>query len=177
MKTLMKFSAVVAVAMVCGSAAADYLYSMVKDAYYYFNGESADFDYLKVKGDGNELDFYGVDENDSPSLLGPTIYSDSSDRNSSHGAQDDAGFFVYDPTGNYQTFLFEMFNTGSEERVAWQEFSRDTLLAQRNIYDSTSSDLSGYNPLVVSSVVPEPTSGLLSLFGLAALALRRRKRA
>ena len=171
----MKFSALVAVAMFCGSAAADYLYSMVKDAYYYFNGKSADFDYLKVKGDGNELDFYGVDENDSPSLLGSTIYSDPNDRNSSYEAQKDAGFYVYDPTSSYQTFLFEMFNTGSEERVAWQEFSRNTLLAQGNIYDST-SDHSGYNPLVVSSVVPEPTSGLLSLFGLAALALRRRKR-
>ena len=176
MKTLMKFSAVVAVAMVCGSAAADYLYSMVKDAYYYFNGETADFDYLKVKGDGHDLDFYGVDENDSLSLIGSTIYSDPSDSNSSYGAPKDAGFYVYDPTGSYQTFLFEMFNEGSSERVAWQEFSRDTLLTQGNIYDST-SDLSGYNALVVSSVVPEPTSGLLSLFGLAALALRRRKRA
>ncbi len=176
MKTLMKFSAVVAVAMVCGSAAADYLYSMVKDAYYYFNGESADFDYLKVKGDGNDLDFYGVDGNDSLSLIGSTIYSDPSDRNSSIGAQDNAGFYVYDPTGSYQTFLFEMFNNGSDERVAWQEFSRDTLVAQGNIYNSM-SDHSGYNPLVVSSVVPEPTSGLLSLFGLAALALHRRKRA
>ena len=175
MKTLMKFSAVVAVAMVCGSAAADYLYSMVKDAYYYFNGESADFDYLKVKGDGNELDFYGVGESD-PVSLGSQISSDSSDRNSSYGAKDDAGFYVYDPTSSYQTFLFEMFNTGSDERVAWQEFSRDTLVAQGNIYDSM-SDHSGYNALVVSSVVPEPTSGLLSLFGLAALALRRRKRA
>ena len=173
MKTLMKFSAVVAVAMVCGSAAADYLYSMVKDAYYYFNGKSADFDYLKVKGDGNELEFYGVGESDS---LGKKIYSDRNDSNSSQGAQDDAGFYVYDPTSSYQTFLFEMFNTGSDERVAWQEFSRNTLLAQGNIYDST-SDHSGYNVLVVSSVVPEPTSGLLSLFGLAALALRRRKRA
>ena len=173
MKTLMKFSAVVAVAMVCGSAAADYLYSMVKDARYYFNGESADFDYLKVKGDGNDLDFYGAGESDS---LGSMIYSDPSDSNSSYGAPKDAGFYVYDPTGSYQTFLFEMFNEGSSERVAWQEFSRDTLVAQGNIYDST-SDLSGYNPLVVSSVVPEPTSGLLSLFGLAALALRRRKRA
>lgn len=171
----MKFSALVAVAMVCGSAAADYLYSMVKDAYYYFNGESADFDYLKVKGDGNdELEFYGVGESGILSF-GPKIYSDSSDRNSSNGAQDGAGFFVYDPESSYQTFLFELFNEG-EERVAWQEFSRDTLVAQGNIYNSA-SDLSGQNALVVSSVVPEPTSGLLSLFGLAALALRRRKRA
>ena len=175
MKTLMKFSAVVAVAMVCGSAAADYLYSMVKDAYYYFNGESADFDYLKVKGDGNDLDFYGAGESD-PVSFGPQISSDPSDRNSSYGAKDDAGFYVYDPTSSYQTFLFEMFNNGSDERVAWQEFSRDTLVAQGNIYNSA-SDLSGQNALVVSSVVPEPTSGLLSLFGLAALALRRRKRA
>ncbi len=175
MKTLMKFSAVFAVAMVCGSAAADYLYSMVKDAYYYFNGKSADFDYLKVKGDGNELKFYGVDKNDSRYSFGSTISSDPNDRNSSYGAQDGAGFYVEDTTGGYQTFLFELFNEG-EERVAWQEFTRDTLLKQGNIYDST-SDHSGYNALVVSSVVPEPTSGLLSLFGLAALALRRRKRA
>ena len=84
MKTLMKFSALVAVAMFCGSAAADYLYSMVKDAYYYFNGESADFDYLKVKGDGNDLDFYGAGESDS---LGSMIYSDPNDSNSSYGAQ------------------------------------------------------------------------------------------
>ena len=35
--------------------------------------------------------------------------------------------------------------------------------------------MTGESAFVVSQVIPEPTSGLLMLFGLAGLALRRRK--
>lgn len=173
MKTFMKFGAVAAVALACGAASADYLYAMVKDAYYYYNGEHPEFDYLTVKVDGVETSVYVAD--------GITEYShfpsDKSDKTSSRGAPDGDGFYAkYTPStdGSYQTFLFEMFNEGSPDRVAWQEFSSANLTG--HVF-STDADRPAVDPLVISSVVPEPTSGLLSLFGLAALALRRRKRA
>ena len=171
MKTLMKFGAVAAVALACGAASADYLYAMVKDAYYYYNGEHPEFDYLTVKVDGVETSVYvadGITEY-------PQFPSDPNDKTSSYGAPDGAGFYVgLDGNLTYQTFLFEMFNEGSTERVAWQEFTYADVASHIFSGDPDKVDV---NPLVVSRVVPEPTSALLSLFGLAALALRRRKMA
>ena len=179
MKTLMKFSAVFVVAMVCGSAAADYLYSMVKDAYYYYNGENPTFNYFTVKGKYNDntytdaLPIYMQQEGG----VSTTQFPSDVTGHSSSGAPND-GFFVKfngDAT-SYQTFLFEMFNDndGSPERVAWQEFINADLAG--HVF-SGDLDKVEATPLVISRVVPEPTSALLSLFGLAALALRRRKMA
>ena len=182
MKTLMKFGAVAAVALACGAASADYLYAMVKDAYYYYNGEHPTFDYLTVKVDGGERYFYGYDEETSSMVAlgddyGTRMPSDPNDKSSSYDAPNDTGFYIDigDGSHEYQTFLFEMFNNNnSTERVAWQEFTYENV--KYNVFKE-GGDTAAVNPLVVSRVVPEPTSALLSLFGLAALALRRRKMA
>ena len=176
MKTLMKFGAVAAVALACGAASADYLYALVDGAYYYYNGEHPYFDYITVKGKVNDaytdaLSFYL----DNTGVSKDTFPSDEENRSSSYGAADGAGFYVgLDGNLTYQTFLFEMFNEGSTERVAWQEFTYADVASHIFSGDPDKVDV---NPLVVSRVVPEPTSALLSLFGLAALALRRRKMA
>lgn len=171
MKTLMKFGAVAAVALACGAASADYLYARVDGAYYYYNGEHPEFDYLTVKVDGVETPVYLAD--------GIVQYyqfpSDPNDKTSSWGAPDGNGFYVpVDANGSYQTFLFEMFNNNATERVAWQEFTSADV--EKYVF-SEDVDQASATPLVISRVVPEPTSALLSLFGLAALALRRRKMA
>ena len=182
MKTLMKFGAVAAVALACGAASADYLYALVDGAYYYYNGEHPEFDYLTVKVDGGERYFYGYDESTDEMVAlgaasGTRMLSDPNDKSSSYGAPNGAGFYIDigDGSHEYQTFLFEMFNNDNAvERVAWQEFTYADVAG--HVF-STDADRAAVDPLVVSRVVPEPTSALLSLFGLAALALRRRKMA
>ena len=182
MKTLMKFGAVAVVALACGAASAEYLYARVDGDYYYYNGEHPTFDYLTVKVGDSEGYFYGYDESTGKMVAlgaasGTRMPSDPSDRSSSYGAPNGAGFYINlgDGSHEYQTFLFEMFNNDNAvERVAWQEFTYADLTG--HVFEP-GGDKAAVDPLVVSRVVPEPTSALLSLFGLAALALRRRKMA
>ena len=175
MKTLMKFGAVAAVALVCGAASADYLYGMVDDAYYYYNGESPTFDYFTVKGKSNDTYTEALPIYMQQGSVSTTQFPSDDTGHSSSGAPYDGFYVEFDGDAtSYQTFLFEMFNNNSTERVAWQEFTSADVAG--HVF-STDADRASVDPLVVSRVVPEPSSALLSLFGLAALALRRRKMA
>ena len=178
MKTLMKFGAVAAVALACGAASADYLYGMIDDAYYYYNGENPTFNYFTVKGKPNDnkytdaLPIYTYTEQDDDYT---TTFPSDNTGHSSSGAPNDGFYVKFDGDAtSYQTFLFEMFNNNATERVAWQEFTYKDV--EKYVFNGDADQVPA-NPLVVSRVVPEPTSALLSLFGLAALALRRRKMA
>lgn len=171
MKTLMKFGAVLALAFASGAASADYIYAIVDDVYYADDTSThPTFDYLTVKGkvdsDYNILSLYLADSSVS------TTQFPSDGASSSSGAPTD-GFYVglADDT-TYSSFLFELFNTGSEDVVGYQEFSWSDVASY--VFGSN-ADRASASPLVVSQVVPEPTSGLLLLFGGALLALRRRK--
>ena len=75
--------------------------------------------------------------------------------------------------GSYvgSTFLFELWNQDNE-KVGWKSVSYSALAG--NVFANTQSG-SGSTPFVVSNVIPEPTSGMLLLIGIAGLALRRRK--
>lgn len=84
---------------------------------------------------------------------------------------------VYASLGNSPTpteaILFEMWlesSPGSWERVAYHSANLSELRA--HIGSSTNPSAT---PYVVRSVVPEPSSGLLIVLGLAGLALRRKK--
>ena len=72
----------------------------------------------------------------------------------------------------YNTFLFELWSSGETEtiREAWQRYSLAD--AVDNIVKGGSA--SGGSPLAVTSVIPEPTGGVLMLLGMAVLAVRRK---
>jgi len=133
-------------------SANDYNYVMVAPS---DDGETTAGDYLFLTGDGDE----------SPSPQGQVML-----------AGDELVYAFLDSRSPTESILFELWYEspeGSFERVAYHSASVSDLRSQLSLvsYD----DISRATPYVVSSVVPEPTSGLLMVFGLAGLALRRKR--
>ena len=171
MKTT-KLLAVLSVALAVSSARAtidNYLYWMVYNAN---DGVSdVNFEYATIKGDGNLLNIY---KPDSGTVVGTDVGSyeaiaGTGIGNSTYGAPS-TGVYAGFESGSINTFLIELWV--DTQRVGYQSY--DLASVGNHIY---SSGAVGTSALTVTDVVPEPTSGLLSLFGLAALALRRRRRA
>lgn len=167
----MKFAKIIAVvslalAVHAANASDSYLYWMVSGANY--NGVDVEFDYATIRADGGDyLNLYSSGQSESDTIL---LGSDSGARNYSAGANNNIGMYAgFD--GTVTSFLVELWE--SSERVAYQTYAWSEVLA----HITTTAQNGSVTPYVVTSVIPEPTSGLLSLFGLAALALRRRRRA
>ena len=167
MKSATKFISVLAVVLAANAsfAAVDsYLYWMVDGAVY--NSSPVAFNYATVSTDGGAsyLNLYDGTEN-----LGP--YAGAT---TSPGTSTGAYYAGYDSSASFTTFLIELWtgSTDSGTRVGYQEYS----LAAIGDYIARGMNKVG-SPLTVTNVIPEPTSGLLMLFGIAALSLRRRKRA
>lgn len=169
-----KLLALIAVgfAFTAAHAAVDsYLYWMVDNATQ--NGTPVNFDYARVTANGSYLNIYNVDTGlsyDSP-YAASDLYAGGSVGNSTYGAPSMGVYSGFDSSVGYNTFLIELLS--GEAVVGSMSYSLASLTDY--IYNSTTGG-GGVNALVVSAI-PEPTSGLLSLFGLAALALRRRRRA
>ena len=70
-----------------------------------------------------------------------------------------------------RSFLFELYSD-TREVVAWQTVTLSYLMEQNNIGTKLDPALV---PYVLTSVIPEPTGGMLVLLGTAMLALRRRR--
>jgi MYXO-CTERM domain-containing protein len=157
-------SLVFALAAHASFAAVDsYLYWMVDDAKNQYNDSPISFNYATVSIDGTYLNLYdGTTDLDSYKAGVDPVFGDYSTGSYYAG---------YDSSVPFSTFLVELW-INDDTRVGWKTYS----LSELGSYIAGGMNQVG-SPLVVSQVVPEPTSGLLSLFGLAALALRRRRRA
>ena len=135
-----------------------YLYWMVSNAHYYEEpGYSIQFDYATISID------------DGTTYLSPAVASDGTRLSSDGGVY--SGLF---DSVNVKSFLVELWDDSKDDRVGWMRYSASSL--KDYFYQNAGAHGEG-SPFVVSQVVPEPTSGLLMLLGMAGLALRRRKMA
>ena len=166
-------------ALLCAAAtAATTVRAADTDAYLYWMvnvSENKDYAFsyatIKVAGSDSYLSMY---TEGSTVASGTRLYGAADSGN----LTTDAGFTG---VGGYSgsTFLVELWASGtgadgSDTVVAWGSLAYSAL--QSYIY-SDMATAGGTAPYTVtaSQVVPEPTSGLLALLGLAALALRRKQ--
>ena len=161
-----------AIALAAQFAGADYLYCAIGDganepAYSYNPSEFVGYDYatiVMVSANGKSSGYLSVYESGKTTSSGITVMSGSHEP-----------FYVELPENyetTYNTFLFELWSSGETEtiREAWQRYSLAD--AVDNIVKGGSA--SGGSPLTVTSVIPEPTGGVLMLLGMAVLAVRRK---
>lgn len=149
------------------SVRADWLYYMVDGAYsLYDNASELVFSYAQVTANNKD---------GTTQLL--NIWEDGEDTGyASLYAPDGGGSSTKEAAyvGNFDSedvssFYVALFDDGDNE-IGWQTYSIASTL--KYIWSGAGS-VSGGTPLVVSEVVPEPTSALLLLLGCSLLALRR----
>jgi len=166
-----KLVAVAVIALVANSAVAaadSYLYWMVSPtAYNYLDSTKTPvtYSYATVRIAGQDESYLSWYNQGSDTAGGTKMgyYSPDGGTLAAYWGSDSVVYNVG------STFLFELWNEG--EVVG---FANATPGAS---YFVNGTSATGGSPYVLTGVVPEPTSGLLMLFGLAGLALRRRKMA
>lgn len=175
-KPVYGFVASLAVALASASASAGgFLYCMIEDASDIYNdGAPITFDYATISIDGgdNYLYFYNTSGASTGNQMASEESTTKSGYYSSVGAGDDLPYYakIESAESDYTAFLFQLWSEEGDV-VGWRTYDKGYLAD--HIFDNTS--MTGDSAFVVSRVIPEPTSGLLMLFGLAGLALRRRK--
>jgi len=170
MNTLVKkFIPVVALVLASNGAFAEdsYLYWMVGPT---VNNTLSDtavvWDTARVSADGGStyLTWYtGAGESSGSHSVGQL----------SSGGSADLYWGTFDSTA--QTFLFELLQGSDVVGTKTETYAYLSTLGA--IWTGSDTSPSGATAYTLTGVVPEPTSGLLMLFGLAGLALRRKRRA
>lgn len=169
MKTL-KTVAAIALAFAAMTATADYMVYWEVDGATNLYPADADqnalaFKYATIKanpGSGDALHVY----NSNGDTGYWRLYAKSDNTRSTGAAY--SGLFDDSTT----SFLVELW-TDDRTRVGWQTYSWDTVKA--SILDADTPQMTGTaTAFKATAFVPEPTSGLLVLLGMAALTLRRK---
>lgn len=176
MKKLMILAALACATM----ARADYLYwsvNLADDSAYSFNYAT-----ISAKSAESEtsstLSLYG---SSSTEPVGTRLYttSYSEANNWAAGTTTGGGAFAgFDKNSNINSFLIELWTDGATQDATATRVGYTSLLYSslaQYIYSDMAT--TGASPYVVTDaqIVPEPTSGLLALLGVAALALKRKQ--
>jgi len=146
------------------AARADYLYWMIDGDNLELEGEAfSDYAFARVKDlqSGQWLHVYDA----SGSMTSATAV----DKATATSGPMLWGAFDAESSSSESSFLFELYND-DHEVVAWQ-----TVLSSYLIDNIGNSLYPAFTPYMLTSVVPEPTGGMLVLLGAAMLALRRKK--
>lgn len=142
-----------------------YLYWMVGNNVNLISGQPTPFDYATVKLDEEYLYPYSGDTQ---------LPQRGISANESGGTA--AAYWGMFSEGD--TFLFELWDYVdgvNDVMTGYREISYSSLASYIRTVGTQASPSA--SPYVLNGVIPEPTSGLLSLFGLAALVLRRKRMA
>lgn len=167
-------SLAISCAAFAAQAAADsYLYWMAGDTIYnQFTKQAVDYSYIRVNY-GGAVDKFEATDIQGGSWLAPS-YSPSSGSSGAMISAADAkqggsywGAFEYVAS---KPFVFELLGSDASTIVGYLS---TTLVPSSAIASGTNP--SGATPYMLTSVVPEPTSGLLMLLGVAGLALKRKR--
>lgn len=180
MKKLLMAMALAGAAMVA-SAEDNYLYWMVNvgaSTKYAFN-------YATIKAQdasGHESDYLWLYGQESADPIGQRFYASNYGVDGSYAPGTTTGYGAFAGVGGYgmgSRFLVELWTDGSTASdpanpVAFGWLSYDDV--KNSIF--AAGNLSGASAFTVGSamLVPEPTGGLLTLLGLAVLALRRKQK-
>ena len=180
MKKLLMAMALAGAAMVA-SAEDSFLYWMVDVG----STENYKFNYATIKAaneSGSTSGYLSLYGSDSAEPLGTKLYAANYGVDKKYDPGSTTGYGAFAGVGGYgmgSRFLVELWTDGATasdpaNRVAfgWLTYDavKDSIFAAGN--------MSGASPFTVGStmLVPEPTGGLLTLLGLAVLALRRKQK-
>lgn len=164
-KTLIRSCLSVALALCAQAAMAEHLYFLVGDESGdppTYNDAPVDYSYATVKmtGADSESSYLSLYAGGATEPSGVAMMA---------GSTDPAYAMLPNDYANYSTFLFELWDA-TNDRVAWQRYSIESARSGGHIVDGTGQGTA----LNVTTVVPEPTGGMLMLFGMVVLAMRRK---
>ncbi len=149
------------------AAADSYIYWMVDST----EASSYTYTYATIKVDGQTSYLHMYDPGTDTLLTGD-------DAAGTKLAKGDSGYFgVFDASAmTGSSFLIELWN-GGEGPIAEATLAYATALAGGSIYTPGTTGGATASAITGFTAVPEPTSGLLMLLGMAGLALRRKRTA
>ena len=167
-----KFIAMFAAAVAVGASFAGV------DSYLYYMVDASNLKYNEVAGSTLADTAVPVDE-DTYAMVSTdggqtylTLYGAGGSTGTSELELGKTGIVGFSKTPSFTTFLFEVYD-GYDNKLGWTTLAYKD--ASQFIYgDSVNPGNTGV--FHITSLIPEPTSGLLFLLGAAGLALRRRRK-